>query len=104
MMHAMQKLMASLLFLSLICGPCASAQDNVSITAPDARPKFPQTGYRPLPPHFQPRRVIAADPEKVSVAPPSLPSYEQPIIPADGYMWVPGFWGWRKSIADYFWV
>jgi hypothetical protein len=60
--------------------------------------------YTPLPPHFQPRRLIAADMDKVNAAPPPLPSYEQPTIPAQGYLWVPGFWAWRKSVPDYFWV
>jgi len=67
-------------------------------------PDFPEKGYRPLPPHFQPRRTIAADPERVAVRPPPLPSYDQPAIPAEGYVWVPGYWAWRKSVPDYFWV
>jgi hypothetical protein len=100
----MKKLVAAFLFLFLICGPCALAQGSSIATKPDYPPNFPASGYRPLPPHFQPRRVIAADPEKVNVAPPPLPSYEQPAIPADGYLWVPGFWAWRKSVPDYFWV
>lgn len=100
----MQKLVAGLVFLSLMCGASAFAQGNISATDPDYPPNFPPSGYRPLPPHFQPRRVIAADIEKVNVAPPPLPSYEQPTIPAQGYLWVPGFWAWRKSVPDYFWV
>jgi hypothetical protein len=100
----MQKLVAGLLALSLICGRCAWAQDSSSATKPDYPPNFPTSGYRPLPPHFQPRRVIAADLENVNVAPPPLPSYEQPAIPEEGYLWVPGFWAWRKSVPDYFWV
>jgi hypothetical protein len=27
----------------------------------------------------------------VSIAPPPLPYYEQPAIPAEGYTWVPGY-------------
>jgi WXXGXW repeat (2 copies) len=96
----MQRLVASLIFLSLLCGPFAFALDNTGAAKPD----YPPSGYRPLPPHFQPRRLIAADMDKVSVAPPPLPSYEQPTIPAQGYLWVPGFWAWRKSVPDYFWV
>src|SRR5712692_2358671 len=30
----------------------------------------------------------------VDVAPPPLPVYVQPPIPARGYLWVPGYWGW----------
>jgi WXXGXW repeat (2 copies) len=100
----MQKLFAGLLSMFLMFGSCALAQDGSSATKPDYPPNFPPSGYRPLPPHFQPRRVIAADPEKVNVAPPPLPSYEQPPNPAEGYLWVPGFWAWRKSVPDYFWV
>src|SRR5690348_7320230 len=28
----------------------------------------------------------------VSFAPPELPVYVQPVCPADGYLWTPGFW------------
>jgi len=100
--NGMQKLVAGLLLFSLCCVPCVVlAQESVSASKSD----YPApSGYRPLPPHFQPRRLIAADLEKVSVAPPPLPSYEQPPIPAQGYIWVPGFWAWRKSVPDYFWV
>src|SRR5271163_4446852 len=30
----------------------------------------------------------------VTIAPPELPVYEQPICPGDGYLWTPGYWGW----------
>jgi hypothetical protein len=102
--QGMQKLVAGLVFLSLMCGPCVFAQDKISVTQPDHPPNFPPSGYRPLPPHFQPRRLIAADVAMVGAAPPPLPSYEQPALPAQGYLWVPGFWAWRKSVPDYFWV
>jgi hypothetical protein len=100
----MQKLVGGLIFLSLMCGTCAYAQGNIGEAKPDSPTSFPPSGYRPLPPHFQPRRLIAADIEMVNAAPPPLPSYEQPTIPAQGYLWVPGFWAWRKSVPDYFWV
>ena len=99
----MHKLATGVLALAIVCGHCASAQDS-GATKPDYPPNFPASGYRPLPPHFQPRRVIAANPEKVAAAPPPLPSYQQPPIPEGGYLWVPGFWAWRKSVPDYFWV
>lgn len=41
---------------------------------------------------------------RVSVAPPPLPYYEQPPIPAEGYLWMPGFWAWDEAAADYYWV
>ena len=41
---------------------------------------------------------------QVNVPPPPLPYYEQPVIPAEGYLWVPGFWAWDEAEADYYWV
>jgi len=29
----------------------------------------------------------------ITIAPPALPVYEQPMVPADGYLWTPGYWG-----------
>jgi hypothetical protein len=41
---------------------------------------------------------------RVNVAPPPLPFYEQPAIPAEGYLWIPGYWAWDEAAADYYWV
>jgi WXXGXW repeat (2 copies) len=41
---------------------------------------------------------------RVNVAPPPLPFYEQPVIPAEGYLWIPGYWAWDEAAADYYWV
>jgi WXXGXW repeat (2 copies) len=38
----------------------------------------------------------------VNIAPPALPVYEQPPLPAPGYIWTPGYWAWDGS--DYYWV
>jgi WXXGXW repeat (2 copies) len=38
----------------------------------------------------------------ITIAPPILPVYEQPICPGDGYMWTPGYWAWGDD--GYFWV
>ena len=40
----------------------------------------------------------------ISIAPPELPVYEQPPIPGDGYLWVPGYWAWGDDIQDYYWI
>jgi hypothetical protein len=40
----------------------------------------------------------------VNIAPPPLPVYEQPPIPAEGYLWVPGYWSWDQSEDDFYWV
>jgi len=38
----------------------------------------------------------------VNFAPPELPVYVQPEIPAPGYIWTPGYWAW--SPEGYYWV
>jgi len=38
----------------------------------------------------------------VAIAPPALPVYTQPICPAPGYLWTPGYWGYGQ--AGYYWV
>jgi len=38
----------------------------------------------------------------ITIAPPELPVYEQPICPGDGYIWTPGYWAWDGD--DYYWV
>jgi hypothetical protein len=40
----------------------------------------------------------------VSIGPPALPVYEQPICPGDGYLWTPGYWAYDYDDADYYWV
>jgi hypothetical protein len=37
----------------------------------------------------------------ITVAPPELPTYEQPMCPGDGYLWTPGYWAWN---GEYYWV
>ena len=39
----------------------------------------------------------------IGVAPPPLPVYTQPPIPADGYFWTPGYWAWADE-GGYYWV
>jgi hypothetical protein len=38
----------------------------------------------------------------ITVGPPDLPVYDQPVCPGDGYAWTPGYWGWANG--DYYWV
>lgn len=38
----------------------------------------------------------------VTVAPPPLPVYAQPVIPGPGYLWIPGYWAWGPY--GYYWV
>ena len=38
----------------------------------------------------------------ITIAPPILPVYVQPPIPAPGYLWTPGYWAYGD--AGYYWV
>jgi hypothetical protein len=38
----------------------------------------------------------------ITIAPPELPVYTQPVAPADGYLWTPGYWSYGDE--GYFWV
>ena len=38
----------------------------------------------------------------ITIAPPALPVYDQPLCPGDGYIWTPGYWAWDDS--EYYWV
>ena len=38
----------------------------------------------------------------VGFAPPALPLYVQPPLPAPGFIWTPGYWAYAN--ADYYWV
>jgi len=40
----------------------------------------------------------------ISIGPPPLPVYEQPVCPGDGYIWTPGYWAYDESVSDYYWV
>jgi WXXGXW repeat (2 copies) len=40
----------------------------------------------------------------ITIAPPMLPVYEQPVIPGPGYVWVPGYWAWSPEEGAYYWV
>jgi hypothetical protein len=40
----------------------------------------------------------------VGFAPPPLPVYLQPLCPAPGYIWTPGYWAYSNDDGDYYWV
>ena len=40
----------------------------------------------------------------ITVGPPPLPVYEQPLCPGEGYLWVPGYWAYDYDVDDYYWV
>src|SRR3984885_9481838 len=49
-----------------------------------------------------PAALVAQFSVSVTIAPPALPVYEQPMVPADGYLWTPGYWA--NGDEGYFWV
>jgi len=51
----------------------------------------------PLPPANTYQKVA-------NTAPPPLPVYDQPPMPAPGYIWTPGYWDWGDDDSDYYWV
>ena len=40
----------------------------------------------------------------ITIAPPVLPVYTQPVCPGEGYLWTPGYWAWDADYGDYYWV
>ncbi len=40
----------------------------------------------------------------ITIAPPPIPIYAQPPCPAEGFLWVPGYWAYDYDFDDYFWV
>jgi hypothetical protein len=40
----------------------------------------------------------------ITIGPPPLPVYEQPLCPAEGYIWTPGYWAYDGDFDDYYWV
>jgi len=49
-----------------------------------------------------PRPSLAQVAVSITVAPPPLPVYVQPVIPGPGWIWAPGYWGWGPY--GYYWV
>jgi WXXGXW repeat (2 copies) len=58
--------------------------------------------YRPPPPAYYRPPPPAGVGLSVSIAPPVLPVYEQPLCPGPGYIWTPGYWGYGD--VGYYWV
>jgi len=40
----------------------------------------------------------------ITIGPPPIPVYEQPVCPGDGYIWTPGYWAYGDDFDDYYWV
>lgn len=48
--------------------------------------------------------AVAQTRVSITVAPPPLPVYAQPVCPGDGYIWTPGYWAWDDIAGGYYWV
>jgi len=51
-----------------------------------------------------PLAAIAQIGVSITIVPPALPVYAQPVVPGDGYIWTPGYWNWNPTDSDYYWV
>ena len=40
----------------------------------------------------------------ISIAPPPLVTYDQPVCPTEGYLWTPGYWAYDYDASNYYWV
>jgi hypothetical protein len=49
-----------------------------------------------------PQHALAQVSVSITLAPPALPVYEQPVLVADGGIWTPGYWDYGPE--GYFWV
>ena len=49
-------------------------------------------------PQFAAAQISAS----ITIAPPALPVYEQPVLAEEGGIWVPGYWAYSQD--GYFWV
>ena len=49
-----------------------------------------------------PATIFAQVGVSITIAPPALPVYTQPPVPAPGYLWTPGYWAYGPD--GYYWV
>jgi hypothetical protein len=49
-----------------------------------------------------PELAVAQISVSITLAPPELPVYEQPVLVEEGWIWAPGYWGYNQD--GYFWV
>ncbi|WP_255176126.1 hypothetical protein [Bordetella genomosp. 5] len=79
---------------------CAQAQVADPAYAPGYDPAY-DAAY----PAAQGTDPATANMAPVSIsqeAPPPLPAYQQPPVPGDGYIWVPGYWA--RNAIGFYWV
>src|SRR6202007_1231013 len=51
---------------------------------------------------FESTAAFARVSVSVTIAPPELPVYAQPLCPGEGYIWTPGYWAYGPE--GYYWV
>jgi hypothetical protein len=49
-----------------------------------------------------PEHAVAQVSVSITLAPPALPVYEQPVLVEEGWIWAPGYWDYNQD--GYFWV
>lgn len=49
-----------------------------------------------------PAALVAQVSIQITIGPPPIPIYEQPMVPEYGYAWTPGYWAWGDD--GYYWV
>ena len=49
------------------------------------------------------KNAVAQISVSITLAPPALPVYEQPVLVEEGGIWAPGYWAYDQG-EGYFWV
>ncbi|HEY3271996.1 MAG TPA: hypothetical protein VGJ89_12370 [Geothrix sp.] len=48
-----------------------------------------------------PSALVAQISIQITIGPPPIPIYEQPMVPEYGYAWTPGYWGWEGEYFEF---
>ena len=91
---------------ALVAAQALHAQDAPGYQNPQAQQGYEdqgQQGYQDQGPQAQgPQDQDNQGPQgppavEAGVAPPAIPTYDQPECPGEGYIWTPGYWAWGGS-------
>jgi hypothetical protein len=75
---------------------------GASLIASQVEPSLAQTCACPVSEDNAASQVVSRGAIIADDPPPPLPVYEQPPIPASGYIWTPGYWAWNNY--EHYWV